>query len=101
MRHAGKGLVIIEIQRGTAETLDVVKKSVKDAGVKHLILWDEDNKNHRNYEIKGWPSSYLIGADGSVIWEDSLDRWLSRPERSTQFYHMLERALNSVKTDDS
>ena len=35
----------------------------------HPVLWDDKNRNARNYAVSGWPSAYLIGPDGTVFWQ--------------------------------
>lgn len=61
--------MIIEIDGGRYEKLDEVKNSVVRQGVRHLVLWDQDCRNHRRYGIRSWPIAYLIGRDGKVLWE--------------------------------
>ncbi len=65
----GDGLVIIEIGGGRYEELDTVKRSVEAQEAKHLVLWDEGDRNHRRYGIRSWPAAFLIGRNGRVLWE--------------------------------
>ena len=37
--------------------------------IKHAVLWDENNRNHKNYGIQSWPIVYVIGTDGKVFWQ--------------------------------
>lgn len=67
--YAEKGLVILDIDDGTQDTLDAVKESVEKSKVKFPVLWDEGGKVTDAYGIKAFPAAYLVGVDGKVLWE--------------------------------
>jgi peroxiredoxin len=67
--YAEKGLVVIDIDDGSADTMDALKKNVEKGEVKFPVLWDKEGKNCEKYGIKAFPSAYLVGVDGKVLWE--------------------------------
>lgn len=72
--------MIIEIEQGQFETLDLVRKSVQKQGVEHLVLWDKHSQNHKAYGVRAWPVAYLVGPDGKVVWEGN-PNWALDPPR--------------------
>jgi len=91
-------LVSIEVDGGEFESLDVVKKSVATKKVQHLVLWDAGCRNHENYEVRAWPSAYLLGTDGRVIWEGNPARVINRKKPAERFRLLLETELELVNT---
>jgi thiol-disulfide isomerase/thioredoxin len=67
--YSQKGLVILDIDDGEVDDLDEVKKDVAEKQIKYPVLWDKDRKNCLTYGIEIYPRAYLIGVDGTVIWE--------------------------------
>jgi thiol-disulfide isomerase/thioredoxin len=64
-----KGLVIIDVDDGSVDDLDEVQKDAKERGTKVAVLWDKDRKNCDAYGVEVFPRAYLIGVDGTVLWE--------------------------------
>lgn len=64
-----KGLVIIDINDGKIDKLGALQKHVKDKGHPYVTAWDEGAKTVKKYGIQSYPSQYLVGVDGTVIWE--------------------------------
>ncbi len=64
-----KGLVIIDIDDGGVDDLDEVKKDIADQKLGYAVLWDKDSKNCLKYGVEVFPRAYLIGVEGTVIWE--------------------------------
>jgi thiol-disulfide isomerase/thioredoxin len=67
--YAEKGLVIIDVSDGSLDKFDDLKKDVEEKGEKFAVLWDKDAKNCLAYGIQAYPQAYLVGVDGTVIWE--------------------------------
>ena len=63
-----QGLVIVDIDNGSIDKLDVLKAAVEKGGVKYPVAWDEEAKTCNAYGIKGYAASFLIGTDGNVSW---------------------------------
>lgn len=67
--YADKGLVIIDVDHGQRDTLEKLQKNAEKGGIAFPILWDSGGKNCATYGIKGFPAAFLVGVDGTVIWE--------------------------------
>ena len=97
-QYVDRGLVIIEIDGGEFEPLELVKQSIdKQKGLEHLVLWDKERQNHNKYGVTAWPTAYLVGADGRVVWEGSPARVVSRPELVRQLKKLIETELGKAK----
>jgi hypothetical protein len=70
---------------------------VEKRQLRHPVLWDKDNRNHKNYEIDSWPAAYLIGADGKVFWEGNPALIRSRPDELDKFRRRIEQNLEVVQ----
>jgi peroxiredoxin len=66
---AKKGLVIIDINNGDIDSLAAVKKHVEKKKLPYPVGWDEGEKTCKTYGVQSYPSQYLIGTDGKVVWE--------------------------------
>lgn len=64
-----KGLVIVDVDDGGIDDLDEVKKDVAEQNIKYAVLWDKESKTCLKYGVEVFPRAYLIGVDGTVIWE--------------------------------
>ena len=67
--YTDKGLVIIDIDDGGVDDLNELQDEAKKEGLKYALLWDKDSKNCLTYAVEVFPRAYLIGVDGTVIWE--------------------------------
>ena len=66
---AEKGMVVIDVSDGSLDKFDDLKKEVEEKGEKFPVLWDKEAKNCLAYGINAYPNAYLVGVDGTVIWE--------------------------------
>jgi AhpC/TSA family len=62
-----KGLTVLEITNGGDKKK--VEKSLAEFKAKYPALWDKGGTNCKAYGIKVYPIAYLIGVDGTVVWE--------------------------------
>ncbi len=90
--------MIIEVDGGKYEALDVVTSDVRRKQVTFPVLWDLECRNTEKYGIKAWPMTYLIGVDGRVIWEGNPSRVINRKKSRTQLVKLLENELKKVAT---
>jgi hypothetical protein len=67
--YTEQGLVILDINNGEYDKMERVRKHVEKKKIPYAVLHDAGEKNCNNYGIKAYPSSFLIGVDGKVIWE--------------------------------
>src|SRR4051812_5168653 len=68
-RFGPDGLVVIEVDDGTTDTLVQVQAWATKATIPYPVLYDANGAMTKLYGISGFPSSYLISRDGVVVWE--------------------------------
>lgn len=88
--------MIVEISGGEFATRDESQARVDAQDIRHSVLWDQANRNHKNYEITSWPAAYLIGADGKVVWQGNPARMQARPSEAAEFRRLLESQLKAA-----
>ena len=98
-QYAAQGLVIIEINGGKFETRELVRESVIKQQVPHRVLWDKDCQNTQAYEIKAWPTAYLVGRDGRVVWEGNPSRIINRKQDYKKLKELLEKQLKTSSSN--
>ena len=91
--YGPKGLVIIEVDGGRYEKLNIVRRDVKKKGVKHFVLWDKNCQNTEKYGITAWPVAYLIGPDGKVVWNGNPSRVINRSRALKQLLGRMNDLL--------
>lgn len=64
-----KGLVVIDVSDGALDEFETLKKDVEEKGEKFAVLWDNESKVCLEYGIQAYPRAYLVGVDGTVLWE--------------------------------
>jgi len=64
-----KGLVVVDVDDGGVDDLDELQKEVRDQKSAYALLWDKDSRTCLKYGVEVFPRAYLIGVDGTVIWE--------------------------------
>ena len=65
-KHKDKGLVVIGL---TAESESRVAPFIKQAGYTFPIALEDRRKTRKAYGIRWIPHTFLIGADGKIIWD--------------------------------
>ena len=91
------GLVVVEVSGGEDSEFDRSRQRLETWSVYHPVLWDRDNKNIRAFAISGWPSAYLIGADGRVFWQGNPGNLPSRKDDEEAFRRALTAELAKLK----
>jgi len=67
--YAEKGLVIIDVDDGRKDKMEALKESVEKGDVKFPVLLDKDGQNVKTYGVRAMPAAFLVGVDGTVLWE--------------------------------
>lgn len=62
------GLEVVEVSGGDAE-FEPSRRRLARWIVTHPVLWDYQNGNARRYGVSAWPSAFLLGPDGRVVWQ--------------------------------
>jgi peroxiredoxin len=81
-RYASEGLTIIEVDNGVIDALTAVEQHVQDLKLPFVLLHDAGGAISESYGIQGYPTAYLIGRDGRVIWEGVPNGELAAAEAS-------------------
>jgi len=68
-QYADQGLVIIEVDNGNRDQLDDLMEHVADAGIKFPVIHDAGGRICSDFGTRLYPTAYLIGRDGKVVWE--------------------------------
>ena len=96
--YAGRGLAVVEVSGGElASFADSTRRFRRNEKVAHPVLWDRDNRNHKNYAIMAWPSTYLVGPDGRVFWQGNAAAIRKRPDESAALRRALDEQLGRVE----
>lgn len=89
---AGKGFVVIDIDDGSKDReIDAVKKHLAEKKIEYATLWDKGGKITKAYAVQAFPSQYLIGVDGTVLWEGGYSRDKAKVEE------LIRTELEKVK----
>src|SRR5207247_11165114 len=65
-----EGLTIIEIDNGAIDPLDAVRAWAAKERAPFAVFYDPNGAMCERYEVRAYPSYYLIGRDGIVVWQD-------------------------------
>ncbi len=49
------------------DTVNNIKEAVREYGITYPVLVDEDGKSKRNFELKGFPESFVLDAEHKVL----------------------------------
>lgn len=82
---------------GELATLKDSQRRLVRAEPPHPVLWDQGNRNHKNYGINSWPAAYLIGTDGTVFWQGNPAWTRGRPEENRRLRGLIEKHLAPEK----
>ena len=91
------GLVVVEVSGGEATPFEASRKRLTDWSVRHPVLWDRGNANAKAYAIRGWPSAFLIGPDGKVVWQGNPAAIRRTRSDETAFRDLLVGSLRKVE----
>lgn len=82
---ADQGLTIVDVDDGRIDEYSALASHVRELKLPFAVLHDEAGVVTARYGIGAYPTAYLIGADGRVLWEGhptGADRW--RVEQALQ-----------------
>jgi len=68
--YAAKGLTILDVHNGRIDAnREALWKSLRKEKVPFAVAHDAEEKSVKRYGIGAYPTAYLIGKDGHVLWE--------------------------------
>ncbi len=68
-RYSSHGLTIIEVEDGSVDPFPAVQAHVAGRRLPFPVLYDQNGGVGETYGIQAYPTAYLIGRDGKVVWE--------------------------------
>ena len=89
-QYNSKGLTVIDVDNGAIDKLPAVEDHVKSERLPFAVLHDTAGATCRTYGVRAFPSAYLIGRDGKVVWEGNPGGDMSALERA------IEKALEAT-----
>ncbi|HET6204785.1 MAG TPA: TlpA disulfide reductase family protein [Planctomycetota bacterium] len=67
--YGGRGLSILYVENGAYGPKEGVAKEVEESGIEFPVAWDEGGVTCAAYKVKTYPTSFLLGKDGRVLWK--------------------------------
>ena len=67
-KYGARGFTVIDVDNGQRDSLEDVRSHVEEAGINFPVLHDTDAAVCRRFGVSGYPTAYLIGRDGRIIW---------------------------------
>jgi peroxiredoxin len=64
-----RGFSVVEIDNGQMDDLEDVKTHVEEAGISFPVLHDVLGEVCQRYRVNVYPTAFLVGRDGKVIWQ--------------------------------
>jgi FMN phosphatase YigB (HAD superfamily) len=81
-------LVIVDLDNGLIDTRSDVRKHAKKAKYPFPVAYDHEGKIGKKFVIDAYPTAYLFGRDGEVIWHGE-----PSPETAEELEKMIVTAL--------
>src|SRR5262249_8110017 len=67
--YGPQGLAVIEVDNGLMDPLEPARTAFAAKKLPYAVFHDTKGSTIAAYGIRGFPTAYLIGKDGKVIWE--------------------------------
>ena len=88
-QYNSRGLTVIDVDNGAIDELQAVEAHVRTERVPFAVLHDNAGATCSTYGVRAYPTAYLIGRDGKVIWEGNPGGDFAAIERT------IEKALQA------
>lgn len=66
--HAAEGFTVVAVATDAPRNAGQVRRMVADYELPFPVVHDADNEVMRSFEVVGYPTSFLIGRDGTIRW---------------------------------
>jgi AhpC/TSA family len=67
--YRAQGLTILYVADGRRVTPEVLTGVMRADGAGFPLLLDEAGRMTQAYQVRAYPTAYVIGRDGRVVWE--------------------------------
>ena len=81
-KYRKQGLRVIQIDDGRIDKWSDVRDHGR--GKKYPVLWDKDGKYTKKYRVLSYPTSFLVGSDGRILWAGFANQWRTELDRRFQ-----------------
>lgn len=86
--YAARGLRVIEINNGLMDELADLEDHLAEEGIRFAVLHDTNGEVTGRFGVSTYPTAYLVGRDGKVIWE-------GHPGDAADHERLIQQALGS------
>ena len=86
-KYREQGLRVIQVENGLYDKWSAVRDHGRNK--KYPVLWDKDGKYTKKYKVRSYPTSFLVGPDGKVLWVGFANQW--RKELDRRFQNELKK----------
>ncbi len=87
-QFADRGFTVVEIDNGQKDSLNDLETHAEEAGINFPVFHDQSGKVSGRFGVRAYPTAYLIGRDGNVIWE-------GHPGDTDNHGRLIEQALQN------
>ncbi len=67
--YGDRGLTILYVENGRLAKREEVEEEVDDEGMTFPVAWDEGGETCAAYKVKEYPTAFLLGRSGRVLWK--------------------------------
>jgi AhpC/TSA family protein len=82
--RAHPGLTILYVADGRRVTQEAILQVMRTDGAGFPVLHDTNGTMTRTYQVVAYPTAYVVGRDGTVVWEGIPHFDPAAPERAIQ-----------------
>ncbi len=80
--YADRGLTVLYVAQADRTTPDALRQTMAASGATFPVVLDVSGATTRSYDVRAFPTGYVIGRDGTVVWEGIPHYDPSVPERA-------------------
>ncbi len=85
-KYSPQGLTIVEVDNGIMDVFDDLQQHLVEEGITFPVLHDEGGMVCDRFGVAAYPTAYLVGRDGRILWE-------GHPGDVGSHEELIERAL--------
>jgi hypothetical protein len=82
--YRDRGLTILYVADGRKVTAERVLEVMRADGARFPVVHDANATTTQTYQVRAYPTAYVLGRDGTVVWEGVPHYDPAVPERAIQ-----------------
>ena len=67
--YGKSGLTVLYVENGLRTEKEEAEEEVEDGEMNFPVAWDEEGAVCAAYEVKEYPTAFLVGRSGRVLWK--------------------------------